>query len=125
MIVPLLDVVGTLVPLEATVVPAPCVPAQLARLDATEARDYGLVSQIVPEGTALEGAREIAAQILAASPTSVRVSLQLMSEAEAIPDPVDAATAPSSALDLLIASQDTYEGLMAFAEKRPPVWRNR
>ena len=95
------------------------------QLDATEARDYGLVSQIVPEGTALEGAREIAAQILAASPTSVRVSLQLMSEAEAIPDPVDAATAPSSALDLLIASQDTYEGLMAFAEKRPPVWRNR
>jgi len=95
------------------------------QLNAEEALHYGLVSSVVGEGTALEGAREIAAQILAASPTSVRVSLQLMSEAEAIADPVDAATAPSSALDTLIASQDTYEGLTAFAEKRPPVWRNR
>ncbi|MCW2496213.1 acetyl-CoA acetyltransferase [Jatrophihabitans sp.] len=95
------------------------------QLDATQALQFGLVSRVVPAGTALEGARAVAAEILAASPTSVRLSLQLMSEAEAIPDPVDAATAPTTALDTLIASQDTYEGLIAFAEKRPPVWRNR
>jgi acetyl-CoA C-acetyltransferase len=95
------------------------------QLDAAEALQYGLVSTVVPAGTALDGAREIAAQILAASPISVRVSLQLMSEAEAIADPVEAATAPSSALDTLIASQDTYEGLMAFAEKRAPNWVGR
>jgi len=95
------------------------------RLDAHEALAFGLVSRVVAAGTALEAAREVAAEILAASPTAVRVSLQVMAEAEAIPDPVDAATAPSTALDVLIASQDTYEGLIAFAEKRPPNWTNR
>ena len=95
------------------------------RLTAGEALGFGLVNRVVPPGTALGGARELAAEILAASPTSIRVSLQLMAEAEGFADPLDAVTAPSTALDTLIASADTYEGLMAFASKREPRWTNR
>lgn len=109
------------------------VPKQLAnemiltgrRLSADEALRFGLVNTVVPAGTALDGARAMAATILQSSPVSVRVSLQMMAEAESHPDPVDAVTAPTSALDELIASADTWEGLMAFAEKRPPRWTNR
>ncbi|MEP7024835.1 MAG: acetyl-CoA acetyltransferase, partial [Actinomycetota bacterium] len=50
------------------------------RLTATEALDYGLVNRVVPAGTALAGARLLAAEILDGSPTSVRISLQVMAE---------------------------------------------
>ena len=71
---------------------------------------------------ALDGARALAADILAGSPTPVRVSLQVMEETAGIADPVDAVRHPSSATDDLIISQDMIEGLTAFSEKRTPRW---
>jgi acetyl-CoA C-acetyltransferase len=44
------------------------------RLTAEEALAQGLVNRVVGAGTALEGARELAAEILAGSPTPVRAS---------------------------------------------------
>ena len=72
-------------------------------------------------GTALEGARALAAEILEGSPTSVRVSLRIMEETRGIPDVVDAVTHPSAALDDLMASDDAIEGMTAFAQKRRPA----
>jgi len=73
-------------------------------------------------GTALYGARALAEEILAGSPTSVRASLQVMDETAGIPDTVDAIRHQSPALDALLVSQDMVEGLAAFAQKRPPHW---
>ncbi|MBW0104463.1 acetyl-CoA acetyltransferase [Pseudonocardia sp. KRD291] len=95
------------------------------RLDAAQALDAGLVNRVVPAGTALDGARELAAEILDGSPTSVRTSLQIMNETDGIADTVEAAQHPSAALDELMLSADAIEGVTAFAQKRPPVWRNR
>ncbi|MDQ0377077.1 acetyl-CoA acetyltransferase [Amycolatopsis thermophila] len=95
------------------------------RLSAAEAESYGLVSRVVPAGQALTAAREVAAAILEGSPTSVRTSLRMMAEADAIADTVEAARYPSPALDDLLVSQDAFEGPAAFAQKRKPVWRNR
>jgi acetyl-CoA C-acetyltransferase len=95
------------------------------RLDAGEARDLGLVNRVTEAGGALAGARALAEEILAGSPTSVRASLQIMAETDGIADTVDAVTHPSSALDELMASEDVIEGVTAFAQKRPPTWRNR
>jgi acetyl-CoA C-acetyltransferase len=95
------------------------------RLTAEEALQHGLVNRVVAAGTALEGARALAQEILTGSPTSVRVSLQMMAETEGIADTVAAVTQPSSALDDLMVSEDMVEGLTAFAAKRLPRWKNR
>jgi acetyl-CoA C-acetyltransferase len=95
------------------------------RLSADEALAYGLVNRVVPAGTAVEGARALAAEILEGSPTSVRVSLRIMEETRGIADVVEAVSYPSAALDELMASEDAIEGMTAFAAKRRPRWRNR
>ena len=95
------------------------------RLTAPEALQHGLVNRVVPAGTALEGARALAAEILEGSPTSVRLSLQVMAETQGIADTVAAVRHPSPALDELMISEDAIEGMTAFAQKRPPQWKNR
>jgi len=95
------------------------------RLTAAEAHAYGLVNRVTPAGEAMAGARELAAEILDGSPTSVRISLRVMEETRGIPDVVDAVNHHSPALDELMISEDAIEGLTAFAEKRKPRWRNR
>jgi acetyl-CoA C-acetyltransferase len=109
------------------------VPAKLAtemiltgrRLTAAEALAHGLANRVVPAGTALDGARALAAEILEGSPTSVRVSLRIMEETRGIPDVIEAVSYPSPALDDLMASEDSLEGVIAFAHTRKPRWRNR
>jgi acetyl-CoA C-acetyltransferase len=64
------------------------------RLDADEALRHGLVNRVVPAGTALDGARALARELLQSSPTSVRLSLQLMEETEGVPDTVTAVDTP-------------------------------
>ncbi|MGD9988179.1 acetyl-CoA acetyltransferase [Pseudonocardia sp.] len=95
------------------------------RLGAQEALSHGLVNRIAPAGGALAAARELAAEILAVSPTSVRVSLQVMQETQAIADIRAAVQHRSAAVDELLVSEDMIEGVQAFAEKREPRWRNR
>jgi acetyl-CoA C-acetyltransferase len=95
------------------------------RITAEEALGYGLVNRVVPAGTALDGARTLAAEILDGSPTSVRISLRLMEETRGIADPVAAINHPTGAIEELLATEDAFEGPAAFAQKRPPRWRNR
>jgi acetyl-CoA C-acetyltransferase len=95
------------------------------RISAAEALGYGLVNRVTGAGTALDGARALAAEILDGSPTSVRISLQVMEETRGIPDVIDAVTHPTGAFDDLMASEDAIEGLTAFTQKRRPNWRNR
>jgi acetyl-CoA C-acetyltransferase len=95
------------------------------RLSAREAHAWGLVNRVVDAGAALAGARELAAEILAGSPTSVRISLQIMRETQGIPDPVEAVNYPTDAIDDLLVTEDAQEGPIAFAHKRAPNWRNR
>jgi acetyl-CoA C-acetyltransferase len=95
------------------------------RLTAQEALHHGLVNRVTPAGEALDGARELAAEILSVSPTSVRASLRIMAETDGIPDTIAAVTHHSDVLDELMVSEDAIEGITAFAQKRQPVWRNR
>lgn len=118
---------GGLVRLPRTVPPAVATEMILTgrRLTAAEALHHGLVNRVVGAGAALDGARELAGEILAGSPTSVRASLQIMEETRRIPDVIDAVRHHPPALDALMVSQDMVEGLTAFAEKRPPRWSGR
>ena len=94
------------------------------RLGADEALAYGLVNRVAPAGQALAAARALAAAILDGSPTSVRLSLQAMAQTRAIADVIDAVASTADVVDELMGSADSAEGMAAFAEKRPPVWRN-
>jgi acetyl-CoA C-acetyltransferase len=95
------------------------------RITAAEALGYGLVNRVTDAGQAMDGARALAAEILDSSPTSVRISLQVMEETRGVPDVIDAVTRRSTAFDDLMATEDAIEGVTAFAQKRRPVWRNR
>ena len=94
------------------------------RMGAEEALRWGIVNRVAPTGAAMDVAREVAAEILESSPTSVRLSLQLMEEARAHAEPVDALEAPTDALDKLLVARDTTEGVLSFAFKQQPKWRN-
>ena len=94
-------------------------------IPAARALELGLVNRLMPAGQALAGALEIAEEILAVSPTSVRVSMKVMNEADEHASEAEASSAPSRYIDELLTSEDYLEGPKAFAEKRRPVWRNR
>jgi acetyl-CoA C-acetyltransferase len=118
---------GGLVRLPRTVPPKVATEMILTgrRVTASEALGYGLVNRVTEAGRALDGARALAAEILDGSPTSVRLSLQVMAETSGIPDVIDAVTHQSSAVDELMTSEYMIEGVAAFAAKRAPRWRNR
>jgi acetyl-CoA C-acetyltransferase len=48
-----------------------------------------------------------------------------MNETQGIADTIAAVNHPSEALEELMNTEDALEGMKAFAQKRPPQWRNR
>ncbi len=94
-------------------------------ISAAQALEYGLVNRVTQAGAALEGARALAAEILAGSPTSVRLSLQLMAETSGVANTIDAVRQPSTVFDELMVSHDAIEGMTALAQQRRPRWRNQ
>jgi methylglutaconyl-CoA hydratase len=90
------------------------------RLTAAEALSLGLVNRVVPREALLTTARELAAEIAAHAPLAVRAAKR------AIQDGLEEAQALAlewEAYQSIIPTADRLEGLRAFAEKRPPVYR--
>jgi len=96
-------------------------------MDVAEAREWGLINRVSEPGKVMDEARKLAAEIISVSPTSVRLTMQLIHEGEDLssPDAAARATLHSDALDALQISDDMIEGLTAFAQKRAPNWKNR
>ena len=93
-------------------------------IDAATALDWGLVNELVPPGTELAAALELAGAIAANAPLSVRYSKQT-ALATLTATEHDSWRLNSSAYNAVRRSPDAREGPRAFAEGRAPVWTGR
>src|SRR5271155_4052874 len=95
-----------------------------APLQADVAKQYGLVNELAASGAALPTAQALAGRVAANAPLALAAVKAVIRAVQGLDD--DAAF---SRQDELIAgvtgSEDAREGALAFAEKRPPVWRGR
>ncbi len=95
-------------------------------MDVAEAKHWGLVNHIVPKGTALAKAREIAQQLAAGPPLLFPAIKQLLRHSEMVSE--NEAFRLYDSLDLVqqvARSEDLKEGTRAFSEKRAPRWTGR
>ena len=93
-------------------------------IDAAQAFACGLVNRVVQEGSALDGARALAATIAARGPLSNRLAKRLVDAAQ--DGAIDAALALSTvAQQEIFDSRDLHEGAAAFFAKRPPTFEGR
>ena len=93
-------------------------------LSAERAHHFGLVNRLTEPGGALEGARQLAAQITANAPVAVRESRRVVLAAATSGDE-ELWAMSFAAIAAAMSSEDIGEGLMAFLERRPPVWTGR
>lgn len=97
-------------------------------MDAAEAKQWGLVNEILPADSLMTRAREIAALLAAGPPLVFAAVKEVIRETAHLPiqDAFDLVTKKRlSTVKTLYESEDVKEGAKAFAEKRDPVWRGR
>ena len=93
-------------------------------ISAQRAHELGLINHVVPAGTALEAAKELAGKVAGNGPLAVAASKAVMmgqqdwSTAEMF-DKQNAIAMP------VFSSEDAIEGATAFAEKRAPQWKGK
>ncbi len=91
-------------------------------LSPAEGHRHGMVNELCEPGEALATALALAAQITANSPVSVQQSLQAI-DALASADDDQGWALTAKAKQVINESTDAKEGVAAFFEKRPPVWK--
>ena len=93
-------------------------------VSAPEAKEIGLIGRVVPDGTALDIALEIAEVVNANGPLAVEAIKRSVRETEGIPE-VDALKIELEIGWPIFATEDATEGQKAFAEKRKPEYTRR
>jgi enoyl-CoA hydratase len=89
-------------------------------IPAERAYELGLVARLAEPGGAVVAARKLAATIAANGPLAIDATKRILAADEAGLWEHQAELA-----DPVFGSEDAREGAVAFAEKRPPVWRGR
>src|SRR6266851_6738913 len=93
-------------------------------IEAAEAKEFGLVSEVVPAERLMERAHELADLLISASPSSLTRSKQLLvsSAASGVDHDLERAILENARIR---CTPDFQEGLASFLEKRKPVWQGK
>jgi crotonobetainyl-CoA hydratase len=96
-------------------------------ISAAEAAKWGLINQVVPDGTVLDAALALAERVTVNAPLSVQASKRIAYGADdgLIPDEEPGWARTQREFGVVLTSEDAKEGPLAFAEKRQPVWKAR
>lgn len=93
-------------------------------IPAADALRFGLVDRVVPPAEVAPAAAALAAELAAKAPVALREAKR----ATAVAADAELATGcryEVEAFAVAFATEDRVEGMRAFAEKRPPVWKGR
>src|SRR4029079_820984 len=94
------------------------------RVRAQRAYALGIVSDVVPAENLGDAAQKLADEVAAAGRLAVAAAKRAIDEGAALPL-ADALAVEAVCYQEVLASDDRNEGLAAFAEKRPPVFKGR
>jgi len=90
-------------------------------IDASRAKELGLINQVVPAAELREAALALAARVSANGPLAVQATKQLMLDEIGNGNP----SLLGELQKKVFTSEDAKEGATAFAQKRAPEWKGR
>jgi methylglutaconyl-CoA hydratase len=93
------------------------------RIDAVTAFEYGLVQYVVETGLADRRALELAWEIARNGPVAIQAAKYAMDEGMSADTMTEALEIERHAYERVLPTSDRLEGLEAFKEKRPPVYK--
>jgi enoyl-CoA hydratase len=93
-------------------------------ISAERMAELGVVNRVTDPGGALDAALELAAAIAANGPLALRASKKILREVSDWSDQ-EFWTRQGEIAGPVMMSEDAREGAVAFAEKRPPVWKGK
>ena len=93
-------------------------------MDAAEAKQGGLVARVVPAADLLADALKTAATIASMPPMAAMINKEMVNLAFET-SLNQALTTERRLFQILTATEDKVEGMTAFVEKRPGVWKGR
>jgi methylglutaconyl-CoA hydratase len=93
-------------------------------IDAREAKEFGMVTEVVPAEHLLDRAYELANDLISASPSSLARAKQLLTSAAApgLDHDLERAILENARIR---CTPDFKEGVASFLEKRKPVWQTK
>ncbi|MEG8183140.1 crotonase/enoyl-CoA hydratase family protein [Nocardia terpenica] len=93
-------------------------------ITAARAADLGLVNELADPGGALAAALALAERIAVNAPLSIAASKRIIDESVDWPTGEEF-TRQGEIAGAALSSEDAAEGVLAFTQKRPPVWKGR